>query len=209
MAAPAEHFVVRRRARGAHRADDESVVEALHDAECQPPAGPQCGGGQSPAAPARTAHVDDRCGRGRGVDRAGGGAGVSRVQPSSSEGAQLLSDNGAPGGDHAHPARQESVGQRPRWEGGGAVSARPLDSTDADADEWSQATIPHGWGLFRQNVLRWLQARGVGYAIKVPFHRWLDLQQSIRAQPTWVPVAPNVTGFTIPRPRRRGRSRWR
>ena len=63
--------------------------------------------------------------------------------------------------------------------------------------------------FFRQNVLRWLQARGVGYAIKVPFYRWLDLQQSIRAQPTWVPVAPNVTGFTIPRPRRRGRSRWR
>ena len=52
--------------------------------------------------------------------------------------------------------------------------------------------------FFRQDVLRWLQARGVGYAIKVPFYRWLDLQHSIRAQSTWVPVAPNVTGFTIP-----------
>jgi hypothetical protein len=55
--------------------------------------------------------------------------------------------------------------------------------------------------LFRQDVLRWLQARGVGYAIKVPFYRWLDLQRAIRAQPTWVPVAPNVTGFTIPEAR--------
>jgi len=50
-------------------------------------------------------------------------------------------------------------------------------------------------------VLRWLQARGVGYAIKVPFYRWLDLQRAIRAEPTWVPVAPNVTGFTIPQAR--------
>ncbi len=51
--------------------------------------------------------------------------------------------------------------------------------------------------FFRQDVLRWLQARGVGYAIKVPFYRWLDLQHHIRADPTWLPVAPNVTGFTI------------
>ena len=28
--------------------------------------------------------------------------------------------------------------------------------------------------FFRQDVLRWLQGRGVGYAIKVPFYRWLD-----------------------------------
>ena len=53
--------------------------------------------------------------------------------------------------------------------------------------------------FFRQDVLRWLQARGVGYAIKVPFYRWLDLQRYIRADPTWVPVAPNVTGFVVPR----------
>jgi hypothetical protein len=59
--------------------------------------------------------------------------------------------------------------------------------------------------FFRQDVLRWLQARGVGYAIKVPFYRWLDLQRAIRAQPTWVPVAPNVTGFTIPQ----ARTPWR
>jgi hypothetical protein len=59
--------------------------------------------------------------------------------------------------------------------------------------------------FFRQDVLRWLRARGVGYAIKVPFYRWLDLQRAIRAQPTWVPVAPNVTGFTIPQ----ARTPWR
>ena len=30
----------------------------------------------------------------------------------------------------------------------------------------------------------------VGYAIKVPFYRWLDLQRYIRDTPAWVPVAP-------------------
>jgi hypothetical protein len=52
--------------------------------------------------------------------------------------------------------------------------------------------------FFRQDVLRWLQGRGVGYAIKVPFYRWLDLQQYIRAAPTWLPVAPGVDGFAVP-----------
>ena len=47
-------------------------------------------------------------------------------------------------------------------------------------------------------MLRWLQGRGVGYAIKVPFYRWLDLQRYIRDSPTWVPVAPGVTGFAVP-----------
>ena len=28
-------------------------------------------------------------------------------------------------------------------------------------------------------------------------NRWLDLQQYIRAEPVWVPVAPNVTGVTV------------
>jgi hypothetical protein len=50
----------------------------------------------------------------------------------------------------------------------------------------------------RQDVLHWLAAREAGYAIKVPFYRWLDLQQYIRAQPTWRPVAPDVTGFVVP-----------
>ena len=52
--------------------------------------------------------------------------------------------------------------------------------------------------FFRQDVLRWLQGRGVGYAINVPFYRWLDLQRYIRDSPTWVPVAPGVTGFAVP-----------
>ena len=52
--------------------------------------------------------------------------------------------------------------------------------------------------FFRQDVLRWLQARRAGYAIKVPFYHWLDLQQYIRAQPKWVRVAPDVTGFVVP-----------
>lgn len=52
--------------------------------------------------------------------------------------------------------------------------------------------------FFRQDVLRWLEARGAGYAIKVPFYRWLDLQQYIRATPTWTRVAPDLSGFVVP-----------
>src|SRR6267378_2871037 len=51
--------------------------------------------------------------------------------------------------------------------------------------------------FFREDVLRWLQARSVGYAIKVPFYHWLDLQQYIRAEREWAPVAPGVTGFAM------------
>jgi hypothetical protein len=52
--------------------------------------------------------------------------------------------------------------------------------------------------FFRQDVLQWLGGRAAGYAIKVPFYRWLDLQQYIRATPTWRPVAPGITGFVVP-----------
>ena len=52
--------------------------------------------------------------------------------------------------------------------------------------------------FFRQDVLQWLWARPAGYAIKVPFYRWLDLQHYIRAQPTWRAVAPGITGFVVP-----------
>ena len=46
-------------------------------------------------------------------------------------------------------------------------------------------------------TLRWLGGRGVGYAIKVPFYFWLDLQAHIRTQRTWAPVAPDVSGFAL------------
>src|SRR5512134_1983419 len=52
--------------------------------------------------------------------------------------------------------------------------------------------------FFRQDVLGWLHARGAGYAIKVPFYRWLDLQQYIRATPRWTRVAPDISGFVVP-----------
>ena len=52
--------------------------------------------------------------------------------------------------------------------------------------------------FFREDVLRWLAARGAGYAIKVPFYHWLDLQSSIRRQQKWLRVAPDVTGFALP-----------
>jgi hypothetical protein len=75
-------------------------------------------------------------------------------------------------------------------------------------DLWTQlgTLLPRGGtvrfrmdgAFFRQDVLRWLAARDAGYAIKVPFYHWLDLQQYIRAQPTWQPVAPEVTGLVVP-----------
>lgn len=75
-------------------------------------------------------------------------------------------------------------------------------------DLWTQlgSLLPRGGtvrfrmdgAFFRQDVLQWLAARGAGYAIKVPFYRWLDLQHYIRAQPTWRPVAPGITGFVVP-----------
>jgi hypothetical protein len=52
--------------------------------------------------------------------------------------------------------------------------------------------------FFRQDVLKWLAARGAGYAIKVPFYRWLDLQTLIRQQTAWARVAPDVSGFAVP-----------
>ena len=51
--------------------------------------------------------------------------------------------------------------------------------------------------FFREDVLRWLGGRGVGYAIRVPFYFWLDLQAHIRTQRTWAPVAPDVSGFAL------------
>lgn len=75
-------------------------------------------------------------------------------------------------------------------------------------DLWTQLTTSATAGaqvrfrmdgaFFRQDVLNWLTARGVGYAVKVPFYHWLDLQQYIRAQPTWVRVAPDLSGFAVP-----------
>jgi hypothetical protein len=74
-------------------------------------------------------------------------------------------------------------------------------------DLWTQlgTLLPRGGtvrfrmdgAFFRQDVLQWLGARAAGYAIKVPFYRWLDLQQYIRAEPTWRPVAPGITGFVV------------
>jgi hypothetical protein len=52
--------------------------------------------------------------------------------------------------------------------------------------------------FFRQDVLAWLAARGVGYGVKVPFYRWLDLQQYIRQHPTWTRVTADVSGCVVP-----------
>jgi len=52
--------------------------------------------------------------------------------------------------------------------------------------------------FFMPDVLQWLHARQVGYAIKVPFYRWLDLQQYIRQRPHWQRVASDIEGFLVP-----------
>jgi Transposase DDE domain group 1 len=52
--------------------------------------------------------------------------------------------------------------------------------------------------FFREDVLKWLRARGVGFAVKVPFYHWLDLQQHIRRQKSWTSVAKDVAGFVVP-----------
>lgn len=74
-------------------------------------------------------------------------------------------------------------------------------------DVWDQvvATVAHprhvrfrmDGAFFREDVLRWLGARAVGYAIKVPFYVWLDLQASIRTQRHWLTVAADVDGFAL------------
>ena len=68
----------------------------------------------------------------------------------------------------------------------------------ASATRRAQLRFRMDGAFFRQDVLQWLTTRGAGYAIKVPFYRWLNLQQYIRAQPVWVRVAPEVTGFVVP-----------
>jgi hypothetical protein len=52
--------------------------------------------------------------------------------------------------------------------------------------------------FFREDVLRWLTWREVGYALKVPFYRWLDLQQFIKSAPGWTRVTDEVSGFIVP-----------
>lgn len=64
--------------------------------------------------------------------------------------------------------------------------------------DYGQVRFRMDGAFFRQDVLRWLQARSAGYAIKVPFYYWLDLQRYIRTQKKWEHVAPDVTGFIVP-----------
>jgi hypothetical protein len=51
--------------------------------------------------------------------------------------------------------------------------------------------------FFKQSVLRLLIARGAGFAIKVPFWQWLDLQQLIRSCRKWQRVAGDVGCFAV------------
>ena len=49
--------------------------------------------------------------------------------------------------------------------------------------------------FFKETVVRLLIARGAGYAIKVPFWQWLDLQQRIRECRQWHRVTGDVSSF--------------
>lgn len=62
----------------------------------------------------------------------------------------------------------------------------------------SQIRFRMDGAFFQQDVLRWLAWRELGYAIKVPFHHWLDLQQFIRSSPRWTRVTAEVSGFVVP-----------
>lgn len=62
----------------------------------------------------------------------------------------------------------------------------------------SQIRFRMDGAFFQPDVLKWLAWREVGYAIKVPFFPWLDLQQFIRRSPTWTRVTAEVSGFFVP-----------
>jgi hypothetical protein len=49
--------------------------------------------------------------------------------------------------------------------------------------------------FFRRDVIELLNARGAGFAIKVPFWRWVDLQTLIRRTESWTRVQNGVEGF--------------
>jgi hypothetical protein len=62
----------------------------------------------------------------------------------------------------------------------------------------SQIRFRMDGAFFQPDVLKWLAWREVGYAIKVPFFPWLDLQQFIRRSPSWRRVTAEVSGFFVP-----------
>ena len=49
--------------------------------------------------------------------------------------------------------------------------------------------------FFKEKVIRLLESRGAGYAIKVPFYQWLDLQSLIRRRRRWERVNAEVECF--------------
>lgn len=49
--------------------------------------------------------------------------------------------------------------------------------------------------FFKQAVIRLLESRAAGYAIKVPFYQWLDLQSRIRERRRWERVSAEVGCF--------------
>ena len=155
------------------------------------PAGDQHGGDRARAGDAGRAHVDDRCRRGGGVDRPAGRAGLPRVQSASPQGAELLPDHGAPGGDDPRAAREESVGERPRRESRAAVLARPVDPAGHAAAARRDGPVSHGWRVFPPGCAA--VARGAGGRLR---HQGavLSLARSAAVHPGAADVATGRAG---------------
>jgi hypothetical protein len=120
-----------------------------------------------------------------------------RLQPAPPQGAELLPDHGASGRDDAHSAGAQSLGHRARWASLGFL--RELwGQLLGLAPRAAQMRFRMDAAFFREDVLRWLKARGAGFAVKVPFYHWLDLQQYIRRQKNWTGVSQDVSGFVVP-----------
>jgi hypothetical protein len=54
--------------------------------------------------------------------------------------------------------------------------------------------------FFNVDILRFLDAEGLGYAVKVPLWKWLGLQEQIAHRRTWTRVDATVSGFAVDLP---------
>jgi hypothetical protein len=81
----------------------------------------------------------------------------------------------------------------------GASSITFLREVFAQVDTTSgkgyQLNLRMDGAFFSQKVLRLLDAKSAGYAIKVPFWKWLPLREHIRQRKRWKSIAEGVDGF--------------
>ena len=70
---------------------------------------------------------------------------------------------------------------------------RATPSTPRHARAGLPVRIPHGRGLFPAGRLARLVRAGAQYAIKVPFYRWVGLQEKVRQTRQWTRVTARVS----------------